>query len=247
MIFNRARLPAPIAAAVALAFSPAVMAQNTSGVSNPNVEPGVAEIGYRLAYSVEDGAAPGSFAHRFQYEQSINDSIRFRAAAVLQDRNGEALDLRSLQFRGVWQLVDSKKSGWDGAVIAILTAPTTEGSPEKLQFGWAGAVNWNERWQSRAHVYGGVEFGDAARDGLLVATRAETTYKLDNGMRIGAQVFNDFNTTAHFGRFDEQKHQLGFVVKDNISKRLSYEGGALFGVSARASDADLRLFLTYRL
>lgn len=232
------------AAAFWLSAGPAA-AQNTSGVSSPEIDPGEREFGYRIAYAAQDDGAPSSFSHRFHYQQAVTDNLRLRLVGSFRDRDNATLDFASIAAEARWQLIESETHGWDGALIFHFTAPTSAGRPERLRLGFPASVDLTERWQARAVFFTGVEIGEASRDGALLEARAETTYKLPNGMRVGAQMFSDFNTTAETGAFDEQSHQLGFVVKGELSKRLSYETGALFGVSQAASDADLRLFMSY--
>lgn len=239
-----ARLTAA-AAAMLWSFVGAASAQNTSGVPSPEITPGEREFAYRLAYAAEDDGARAAFAHRFHYQQAVTDDLRLRLVGAFRDRAGGALDFATLAAEARWQVIESEEHGWDGAVIFHLTVPASRGRPDRLRIGFPASVDITERWQARGVFYTGVELGEASREGALLEARAEATYKLGNGLRIGPQLFSDFNTTAGTGSFDEQSHQLGFVVKGDLSKRLSFETGALFGVSEAASDADLRLFLSY--
>ncbi|MEQ8935044.1 MAG: transporter [Amphiplicatus sp.] len=234
-----------IASALALMAAPAA-AQSTSAVSSPKIEPGEREFGYRLAFAVEDGGAPSAFAHRFHYQQAVTDNLRLRLVGSFRDRADAALDFTSIAVEARWQLIESEAHGWDGGLIFHLTVPASTGRPERFRLGFPASKDITPRWQARAVIFTGFEIGDGARPGALLEARAETTYKLANGLRVGPQLFSDFNTTAKTGSFDEQSHQLGFVVKGALTERLSYDAGALFGVSEAASDANLRLFLSYK-
>jgi len=238
-------LQAACATGAFLFLTGSAAAQNTSGVPGPEITPGEREFAYRLAYAVEDDGAPFAFSHRFHYQETVTDNLRLRLLGSFRDRNGEALDFASVAAEARWQIIESETHGWDGALIFNVTVPTSDDRPERLRLGFPASIDLTERWQARGVFFTGVEVGEASREGALLEIRAETTYKLANGMRVGAQMFSDFNTTAETGSFDEQHHQLGFVVKGKLSKRLSYETGALFGVSRAASDADLRLFMSY--
>ena len=220
-------------------------AQNTSGVSSPEVKEGDTSLGYRVAYEPSHDARPNALAHRLHFQHAINDSLRFRIIGTLQQRGSSALDFSKVGAEARWQIIESEKHGWDGGVIFKIDIPTSAGRPEKLSIGFPARIDLTDRLRTQAVFYTGAELGENSKPGALVEFRTETTYKIANGVRIGPQYFADLNTTAAIGAFDEQDHQFGFVAKGDLTDRLSFETGVLFGLSAAASDADLRLFLNY--
>jgi len=60
--------------------------------------------------------------------------------------------------------------------------------------------------------------------------------------RLTAQI-----NAGDFGDFNEQQHQIGPIIRGQITDDLKYGVGALFGVSRAANDAELRIFLGYSL
>lgn len=61
------------------------------------------------------------------------------------------------------------------------------------------------------------EFGDDRQEGVGLETRGEVTWRLASGMRIGAQIFNRFSTTANFGAVASQRHSVGAVAKGALT------------------------------
>ncbi len=222
-------------------FAGNASAQNTSGLAGPEVKAGDRTLEYRVAYSAND-SAPESFAHRLHYQQSLDDSWRLRIVASAIDREGGAFDFRAVQLHAFWQFVESEEKGWDSALVSQLSVQTDNGDG-RFRLGWSSSIDLAPRWQVGGVIFAGREFGDSARGGAALELRGETTYRVSGALSVGAQMFSDLNTTADFGSFDEQRHQLGFMFKGKLAKRLSYNAGALFGVSEAAPDVDLRLFL----
>lgn len=233
-----------LAVCVVLAASAPAMAQNLSGVPSPVIKPGERAFGYRIAYDVADDGAPASIAHRLHYDHAVTGNLRLRLAGSVRDRDGHAMDFANVAAEARWQFASHATRGFDAGLIVNLAVPTSPGAPERMRFGLPVSIDFGEDWQVRAIAFTGAEFGDSARDGALMETRFEATRRV-GGRRVGAQMFSDYNTTAAPGRFDDQRHQLGFVVKGELLPRLNYESGALFGVSDAAADVDLRLFLNY--
>lgn len=231
-------------AAVFVAPAPAC-AQNTSGVSSPVVTEGDTSFGYRVAFAPAHDGHEDAFAHRLHFQHALTDSLRLRLVGSMRHRTDRPLDFSTIGAEARWQVVESERHGWDGGLIFQLAIPASAGNPDRFKVGLPVLVDVTARWRAQAVFYTGFEFGDMARDGALMEFRTETTYEILDGVRVGPQYFADFNTTAAPGAFDDQDHQLGFVVKGDLSNRLSYETGALFGLSGAASDADLRLFLNY--
>lgn len=216
-----------------------VFAQNTSGVSGAKVKPGEKSIGYRLAYVPETEG----FAHRLHYQQAVSDRLRLRIIGN-QKKTGGDLRFRSVDLEGLYQVVKDA-NGWNSAVELQGRIPDGNDGPGRVRIAWLNGFAPAEDWELRANIYAAREVGDRARDGMLLETRGEATYRFENGYRFGAQMFNSYNSTAAFGDFDDQKHAVGPVLKGKIGGDLKFEVSSLFGLSEAAPDATLRLFLSY--
>lgn len=239
---------AALAAFSLFALASPVMAQSTSGVSGADVKAGDDSFEYRLAFSPENDGKEEGFNHRFHYQHAFNDSWRARVILSQGKRGAEALTTQSVGIEILKQFLESESTGgWDSAIRVDGLIPTEDGHPGRARIAWLNGFDLDEHWDMRANIYFGREFGNLAKDGVSVETREELTYKLDSGVKIGAQMLNGYGTTAHFGSFDSQKHQFGPVLKGKVGKHVKYELGALFGVSRAASDADIRLFVSYAL
>jgi len=242
MRFRGWAFPCGAVALTALRLAAPAAAQNVSNVSGADVKAGAQEFEYRAAFAPDHDGNPSAFAHRVSYKQAFDDRWSAKIEAL---QSGGDLEFRSVSIEVQKQFLESEETGgWDSAIRIDGRIPTEDGRG-RARAAWLNGVNFDGGWQVRGNVYLGHEIGDQARDGFTLETREEVTRRLGNGMRFGAQMFNNFNTTARFGPFDEHKHQLGPVVKGGISRHVRFNAGVLFGLSGRAPDADFRFFLLY--
>ncbi len=241
-----------VLAASFAAMSPA-LAQSTSGVSGSDVHAGEDLFDYRFSYSPENDGKDEGFTHRVHYQHGFSESWRARVLLTFGKRGADPLKPRSAGIEILHQFKESEDTGgWDSAIRFDGDIPLRDGAPGRARIAWHNQFAIDEHVQLRGVILVGREFGDRAKDGVTLETREEMTYKLASdaflpGVRIGAQMFNKYGATAHFGSFDEQKHQLGPVLKGEIGDHVKYEFSTLFGLSHAASDADLRFFLSYTL
>lgn len=245
MLNTSIRLRLAITAVICVLGLPA-NAQNTSSVSNADVKEGDRSVEYRAAFAPAHDGRESVFAHRLHYQHSFSDSWRARVIVSQKKRGDGDLDFRSVTLDARWQFLEDEEAGWDSAFNFDVVIPDAGDGPGRARIGWLAKVEPGDGpWELRSNLYAGREYGDRARDGLTLETRFEATRSFGDGFRLGAQMFNNYNTTAHIGGFNDQRHQLGPVVKGKFARRLKYEAGVLFGLSERAPDADLRFFVSY--
>lgn len=227
---------------ILLALLPGVAAANTSTVFSPDVDDGEREAEYRVSFVPEDEPAPEVFSHRLHYQQAFNDSWRARVLVAQRSVGGGSLDLRYTRLELQWQYLEDQEAGWDAALR--FEAQAGDEGPNRLRAVWTGKLDLDGGWQLRANALVGRQTGAGAASGLLLETRAQVTRSVGNGMRVGVEMFNDLNTTADTGSYDEQEHQLGPVLKTKIGGDWSLFASYLVGISDAADDGDFRLMVT---
>lgn len=234
---------AAFASAVALGTA---AAQSVSGVSGSDVKAGEDSVEYRFAFSPDNDGREEAYAHRFHFQHAFNDSLRGRVLLLMGNRGGEPLDVQSVSAEALYQFLESEETnGWDSAIRVDGVLSTVDGRPDRVRFGWHNAFELSKTLDLRAVLLLGKELGDNRRAGITIETREELTLKVHPKYRVGVQVFSNFNTTSHVGAFDEQRHQLGPVLKGKLTDHLKFELSALLGISDDPTDLDVRFFLTY--
>lgn len=232
-------------AVLSLASMGAAFAQNTGAVSGADVKEGDRAVEARSAYSPDHDGREEGYAHRLHYQYAFDGRWRVRGVLALGRRGGEPLKARGVAVEIMRQVVESERSGgWDSAVRIDGLIPI-EKAPGRARVAWLNQVDLGSGVEARGNIYFSHAIGDNAADGVAIETREEATLAVSPTLRLGAQMFNNFNTTAHFGSFDQQRHQAGPVAKLKLGDHWKIEASALFGVSAAASDADFRLFVGY--
>jgi hypothetical protein len=234
------------AVGVCLALAAAAAAQGLGKVSGSDVEAGENTLEYRFAFSPDNDGRPEAFAHRFHFQHGFNDALRGRVILFAGNKGGEPFKTTGVGVEALYQFIESEKSGsWDSAIRVEGAIATIDGRPDRIRVGWHNAVELSRSWELRTVFLMGKELGDNHSDGLTLETREELTAKLGSNLRLGVQAFNNFNTTAHIGSFDEQRHQVGPVMQAKLTDHLKLETSVLIGISDDPTDLDARVFLTY--
>lgn len=234
----------PVLAYAAASFmTTGALAQNVGGVPSPVIPAGERLFEYRAAYGARDDGAVDVFAQRFHYQQTIAPDWRLRVLLVQEKRDGVSLKTPTLaaQLSHYLGAVGAWKTGvrLDGDVALV------DGRPDRLRGVWLNEVKLAEPLSVRADLFVARQFGDNAQDGVIIETREELDFNLSKTTTIGAQMFNVWGSTAGFGPWSAQRHQLGPMVRVKVGKHVKVEASALIGISEAAPDADFRLFMGY--
>ena len=220
-----------------LAFS--VSASNTSGVHGPVVNPDDRSGQYRIGFSPGEDGGEDAWAHRFHYQQAFNEDFRWRVITQFRDR-GDDLEYDYLRAELLYHFKHKEQGIWDSGIRFDIR--TRKGSrPELFSVHWTNQWQLTPEWRLRCIVIGGWNFGGTAVGGMNLDTRASLTYKMDNGHRVGVEMFNQYGKASDMGSFNDQEHQIGPVLSGKIAD-YSYQLGYLAGVSNGADDHTYRLW-----
>jgi hypothetical protein len=235
-----------IAAWLACAAS-AAHAQSLSTVPHADVPEGERLFDYRAGFAFSGDGRDGAFGHRLHYQHSINGSWRVRAILIQAERPDGVLATQNLILHTHHQLIESEETGGFDSAIRFDGFIPIDDRPGRARVVWLNAIDFDRRWQARGDLFIAKEIGSRAADGFLIETRAELSYAAHEKVRIGAQVYDNYGTTAGFGPFSAQRHQVGAFVRMRATKKVGVELGGVFGVSRAAPDADIRMILSYAL
>ena len=229
-------------AASAIALSVEAFAQGTGTVASPSIRAG-SSISFATGIAHDEGE--DGFAQRIDYQSSVRENWRLRGIVSFNDRGGE-FRYRRLELEAMHQFASSQ-NGWDSAIQVRGRLPDGNDGPERVRVAWLNRWRPVDGPEFRAIALASREFGNDRDAGLALESRFEATWRLPSGNRVGAQMFNRYNTTSDFGSFDEQRHSIGGVLKGSFNKEVSYRVNALAGVSDAAADFELRFRLRFKL
>ncbi|MFT4800236.1 MAG: hypothetical protein ACI9B8_003803 [Sulfitobacter sp.] len=213
---------------------------STSGIPSPNVREGDSSAQYRTNYRPAQGTRRASFDHRLHYQQSLNDRVRLRAILQYSGIAGQQAELAWTRLESQWQYY-KRPSGGGAAVRFDLQKYDSNTRADFARLVWIGDRKFGAL-STRANLLFGKEFGHNARSGFTVGSRIEVSLRSEGGTKYGVQYLNTINTTADYGDFESQNHQLGPIVERSFGQ-WSVFASYLHGVSDSAPEGAIRFFL----
>jgi len=215
-------------------------ASNTSGVLGPGVKEDDRSMQLRLAFSPgdEDGEAD-NWAYRLHYQHSFNDRVRGRI--IMQYRDRGTFQYEYVRAEMLYNFKKKETDGiWSSGVRFDIRQRRSD-NPEQF------AINWGNQWdfkngiRVRGVLVSSWEFGsDLAGSGTAIETSSSIGKKLDNGLTIGIEMFNDLGRLGNFGSFNSQSHQIGPMLGGNVGG-FNYQMRYLAGISNGSRDHNFGL------
>jgi hypothetical protein len=221
-------------------FSAYSVASNTSGVHGPDVKSDDRSMQLRLASSPGDeNGQQDNWAYRLHYQHAFNDE--FRGRMILQYRDRGSFQYEYMRAELLYNFKKTADDGqWSSGVRFDIRQRRSD-SPEMV------AINWTNQWdlsngiRVRGILIGAWEFGsDRASSGTEIETRGSVTKKLEGGLTVGVEMFNDYGRVGDFGSFNNQSHQIGPMLGGSLGG-LKYEVRYLSGVSNGSRDHNFGL------
>lgn len=220
-----------------LITSQTVSASNVGGVFGPGVTEGDRSFQYRGAFDPDNN----DFVQRIHYQQALNSDLRLRG--VLQARKTDESDVDFDFFQGElqWQL---KGSSAHKHALRLDLRVRDQGRNGNIGVNWTNEFKLSPTLSARAIVLTLVDVGSEARSGVFLQTRASLSHKLNDKLRLSAELFSNYGSTADFRSFDEQTHQIGPAVSGKLGKDWSFFSGVLVGATDASPDSSLRLWIS---
>lgn len=224
------------------ALSFPALAQNTGGVFGPTVNEGARLWQYRITFDPDSDG----LAQRLHYEQAVNGDIMLRG--VVQGRKTDDSDLEFDYVQGemFWDL-SQDGDAWRTGIR--LDARYRDGDrPGFIGLNWMNQWSLSDVLSARFLVLSAVEIGNNRRDGVFLQTRASLYKRSRTLPTFGLELYNSYGSTDDFADFDDQRHQLGPVAVFRLQEGKTFvTTNVLFGLTDATPDAELRLWLTWRL
>lgn len=234
-------------AAMVFGIADEAQAQSLAGVPGAEINHGERTLDYRAGDSLPDDGRDFRFGHRLHYQHAINGDWRVRLLVQQVENGSGGLATQFVSLQSQHQLIDPKRSGgWASAARVDGFIPVDD-IPGRARLVLLNSFDFASGVQIRGDMFFAREFGDSRAAGIDFETRAEISAPATARTRVGAQLYNRWNSTADFGAFDDQRHQAALFVRSRLTKQLGLEAGWLFGLSEAAADADFRVILTWAL
>ena len=215
-------------------------ASNTSGVHGPGVKEGEKSAQLRIAFSPADNDdQEDAWAYRLHYQEAITDKLRGRVILQYRDRGDLQYDYLRAEL-----LYNFKKQAadeiWSSGVRFDVRTRRAQ-RPEEVAVNWTNQWNLDNGIRIRGILIGSRQFGSpSAFSGTEISTRSSISTKLDNGLRVGIEMFNEYGKLTDIPDFEDQSHQIGPMVGGNIGG-YKFEFRYLAGVTDGSRDHNFGL------
>jgi hypothetical protein len=244
------RIEARLLAAVALALPAFAHAGPDEYVQTPTVQYGEREIDFKYGTRRYDDANERESAGSLGLGYGATPWWFTEAYVKYHKEPGDRTSYDAFEWENKFQLTETNKYPVDVGMLVELEYPRDRDEGYELKLGPllqfdTGPLRWN------TNVFLERSFrakGDEPHVTEL-QYQAQVTYRLPNGIDVGAQAFGDLGKWNDWAPHDEQSHRMGPAVfgKVKLEGRQAIEWNAawLFGLTDGAADNGLRLQAEY--
>ena len=230
-----------LSVALLLMSSVVSRAQNTALVFGPEVIAGEGVVDFRMGYDPDENRC----VYRNHIQYGFSDSFSLRGLTLHTIDSSGQWDFRFFRIEGLWQFLESEKSGWDSALRFELEIAEGDDLPSRVRLAWSGMYDIDDYWQIRGNFLTGYEIGPASGPGALFEVRAQISRKLTHISRLSLDYFGNMNNTEAFGNWESQRHQVGPTLNVRLNKNIRVVGGMLFGISRTAVNTEYRVVVMH--
>ncbi len=212
---------------------------NNGGVHGPNVKADTHSAEFRMNTTNSDDNTDGREQYRVHYQRAFNDRLQVRMVLQYRDFGSFEYDNVKAEF-----LYNYKKASSDNYAAAVrIDARTRRGQrPEDIAIHWTHQYNIDKSLFVRgiAILDKNITENGAGEKPTTVASRFSITKRLNNGLMIGAEMYNNYGELNDISDSNEQRHQLGPTIMYSQDGWYIY-GRYLSGLTSATSDHNVSL------
>lgn len=217
------------------------------GIGNAQVDEGAFTVHLRNAYTVdeESNRLNDRWRQRLMTDYGVNDW--FATGLYLQGERLQSDDaeLEAIIWENRFEFTNAAQHGYYSGIRLRYTWKDGDQKPDDAHIRLIIGAPVGA-WDLRFNQIIGVETGQESVNGILWDSRAQATYSYHGAHRAGLEWFGNFGNLDNAGSFDEQQHEVGPVFQGPVTENVNYEAGYRYGISERAADHTLRVFLIRR-
>jgi hypothetical protein len=227
-------------------FSLPAMA-STSSVGGSTVTKGAHQIDARTSWSGDDKNAGNDdrIRTRMVYDYGLTDKIAIGGQIDFDKRHHDSFEYDDISFQIRRQMSSQADHGLDTGIRLRYTHRDGANTPHNADIRFTAAKDFGDI-QLRFNQLFEHDLGENAIGGVVLDTRLQVTYKMDNGHRIGVESFSEISNLRTTDGWSDQDHSIGPVLKGSLpfGKGLSYETGYRHGLSDSAADNMIKFFVS---
>lgn len=227
----------------ALITTPAYAVRN---VSSPIVEKDLLRVDARFGYEHDSEleSVNNRFQQRYFVDYGFTDWYASRVQLRAQKTENGDTEYTATQWQHRFQLFEKQRDGVDaGFIVSYLFSDVPV--EDRLQLILTGQHDIN-RWMHRANIVLEREVGAGANDKTLLSFAWRGSTKITDDIRLGAEWFADLGPMGEISALKDQAHAAGPLIQVKFSDRYSADLGYLYGITDKATDGNVKLFLRSR-
>lgn len=238
-------MPAGMAILVLGVLGYASPAHATKKVYTPYVEAGELELESKTGYDIDDDSdVDGAWKEKLGVGYGVNEHW-FTEAYVEFEHEGESdaeTTMEAIEWENKFMLTNPGEYWADvGALVEYVY--NTSGGVDKIE-GKLLLAKATSNFDHAANIILERQIGEDASNDTEAGFAWNTQYRYSPQFEPGFELYSEFGSLSDGASYDEQKHQIGPVVKGKLGD-VKYDVGVLFGASDAAPDASLKAILEY--
>jgi hypothetical protein len=158
-----------------------------------------------------------------------------------------------LSWENRFQLIERRDHGWDGGLRLNFGARDGDKTPHEIDFRLVAQVPFGEdgKWEFRHNAIMEHDIGANSRNGMTLELRNRITRAVASpapfeSMRLGGEIFTNFDRLRDLQGFDSIDHHLGIMAKARHKNGLHFQLGYRTGFVNDEIDHALRFFVGRR-
>lgn len=222
-----------------------------SNVGSAGVTEGLLNVEARAGYTFddEDAGSDQRLRTRQHIDYGFNDWYAGRIIFQQDKLSADNFEHVSVEYQNRIQLIEKSEYGWEGGFRLNYVQRDGDKSPNEVTMRFIANVPFAEVWEFRSDTVLGREVGADQEPGVAMELRHQVTRKIESPtpfitkLKLGAEMFNDFDKLNQQSGYSEQDHQFGPLIKANFAGGSYLQTGYRTGLSKSATDHSFRLFL----
>lgn len=214
----------------------------SKSVSSPHVTAGKLEVASKTEVDMDDDDdVHGSWEQTFEVTYGLTDRVAVQVSTEFQDEPGEDVEAKELELEGKLELTEKGAFFIDSGIKIEYEKKLNTGADEI-----SATAIFSKKIGDSAHTANFKierEIGDDSADHEKYEIKWRSKYEYSSSLDFGFEYHGDLRDTTD--DYSGQKHNIGPVLYGTAGA-FKYDAGVLGGVSKAASDAILKVNVSYK-
>ena len=228
-------------------FSYSFAAGLVSTVSSPDVAKNVLNAGFRSGYDLgeTDTESDNNFIMRQQFEYGFTNLYSARLQFIQNRPTGGQIRQNAVGFQNRIEFADEQKDGWGASVRASYQYRSGRKRHDTIRTSFLYLLPDIAGAEFRQNILLEYNVDRDMREGFELEFRSQITAPLfdkNKDIRIGIEMMNIFPSFTNHSLENEDTHQIGPIIKANLTDKLSLQTGYRFTTNGTTDVHGIMLY-----